>query len=221
MINKILLKKVTRSKLDVLIKKYASDAQVLDVGGGELAPYKKYFPNLVCLDIQDGDAVDIVADAHNMPIGDNSFDMVLCTSVLGDCWEPNQVVKEMSRIVKPGGKIILNVPFLYPINDAPYDYWRFTPFTLRKLFKDNFSEVEIVPVLRQMETIALIFQRMAYFSKGSKIKRGIFALIARIIDMMKLDNFIEQSGYTSFAKKEEQVVDGFVSAMYFAVFEKK
>ncbi len=219
LLNDLLFKKVTRPKLDLLIRKYASDKKTLDIGSNA-APYKKYFPNIVTLDIEPFEGVDVVADAHKLPFENGSFDVVLLTSVLGDCEDPYMVISEVERVLNIGGIAILNVPFLYPMNDAPFDFWRFTPFTLRKLFRKS-KEVEIVPVLKQLETIALILQRMAYQGNGTKFKRFIFAVMARIIDILNIDRFIDQSGYTNIDRKTGEQVDCFVTAMYFAVFEKQ
>lgn len=219
LISNFLFEKITRPKLDKLIEKYASHKKTLDIGSNK-GPYRKFFPNMTCLDIEYMEGVDVVGDAHNLPFSEGIFDIVLLTSVLGDCENPYKVASEVERILRPGGLVILNVPFLYPMNDAPHDYWRFTPFTLKKLFK-NFEEIEIVPVLKQLETIGLIFQRMAYQSKGSKTKRVIFALIARIIDIANLDRFIIQDGYTTIDRDQNSTVDCFVTAMYFAVFKKR
>lgn len=82
---------------------------------------------IVCVDIEDADGVDLVADAHNLyMVEDNSVDFVTSVSVLEHVRYPQKVVKEMHRILKPGGIIYINVPFLFPFHADPNDFYRFT-----------------------------------------------------------------------------------------------
>ncbi|MBC8552107.1 MAG: class I SAM-dependent methyltransferase [Nitrospira sp.] len=82
---------------------------------------------VVCVDIEDGPNVDLVADAHDMHMVDSSsVDCVICFSVLEHVHYPVKVMKEIYRILKPGGLIYINIPFLYPFHAVPHDYYRFT-----------------------------------------------------------------------------------------------
>jgi len=218
-LHNIIFRKITRPKLIPFLKKYRTDKKTLDIGGG-YGKYKEYFPNSVIIDKQKGEAVDIVGDAHNLPFGDNSFEVVLCLHVLDDCEDPYRVAGEMKRVLMPDGFMILCVPFIYPINDGPDDYWRFTPYTLKKLFGDM-EEIEISPVLKQMETIALIFQRLSYQGRGTKAKRFLFGFLAWAINALNLDRWIDQSGYPTIGRKPGTEIDNIVTALYFAVFKKK
>jgi SAM-dependent methyltransferase len=81
----------------------------------------------VCVDIEDGDGVDLVADAHDLHmVKDNSVDFVTSVSVLEHVRYPQKVVKEIHRILKPGGIIYINVPFVFPFHADPSDFYRFT-----------------------------------------------------------------------------------------------
>ena len=82
---------------------------------------------IVCVDIESGPGVDLVADAHNLHmIGNDSVDFITSISVLEHVKYPQQVVKEMYRILKPGGIIYINVPFVFPFHADPNDFYRFT-----------------------------------------------------------------------------------------------
>lgn len=105
---------------------------ILDIGSKE-ARGSYAFGNppagakLVCLDIEPGPGVDIVADAHDMHIvEDNSVDLVTCVSVLEHVRHPHVVVKEIFRILKPGGIAYINIPFIFPFHADPDDFYRFT-----------------------------------------------------------------------------------------------
>ena len=152
-------KKIVRKRLAVFLEKHKTNKKVLDVGGSRGA-YQKFFPHQVVLDIEDLPEVDIVADAHDMHmIEDESFEVVLCTSVLEHCKNPWKVVSEIHRILKKGGKLILSVPFCYPLHCVPNDYWRFTKFGIQELLKD-FTSVKIQEDLTALESVGYTFHRL-------------------------------------------------------------
>lgn len=82
---------------------------------------------IVCVDIQDGAGVDLVADAHNLHmVENNSVDLIINVSMLEHARYPQKIVKEMYRILKPGGIIYINVPFIFPFHADPSDFYRFS-----------------------------------------------------------------------------------------------
>jgi SAM-dependent methyltransferase len=82
---------------------------------------------VVCIDIAPGTGVDLVADAHDMPmVPDCSVDCVVTISVLEHVRYPQRVVSEIYRILKPGGIVYVNVPFIFPYHSDPDDFYRFS-----------------------------------------------------------------------------------------------
>lgn len=82
---------------------------------------------IVCVDIEDGPGVDLVADAHDLNmVDDNSVDFVVSVSVLEHVKYPQKVMKEIYRILKPGGVVYINIPFIFPFHADPSDFYRFT-----------------------------------------------------------------------------------------------
>lgn len=75
------------------------------------------------------------ADAANLPLADASVDTVLLLEVLEHLPEPRQSLAEIKRVLKPGGKLIMSMPFLYPTHDAPHDYQRYTLHGLEHVLK--------------------------------------------------------------------------------------
>lgn len=69
---------------------------------------------------------DIFADASRLPLPDASIDTVLLLEVLEHLHQPAQALSEIARVLRPGGQLLLTVPFLYPVHDAPHDYQRYT-----------------------------------------------------------------------------------------------
>ncbi len=82
---------------------------------------------IVCVDMFEGPGVDLVADAHDMQmVSDSSVDCVVTVSTLEHVRYPQKVVSEIYRILKPGGIVYINVPFIFPFHADPDDFYRFS-----------------------------------------------------------------------------------------------
>jgi len=88
--------------------------------------------------------VDLFADGNQMPFADGTFDTVFCTEVLEHLPDPARCVSEMARVLKPGGQLLLTVPFSQPLHELPWDFYRFTPGALEDLLRRGGLEVEII-----------------------------------------------------------------------------
>jgi ubiquinone/menaquinone biosynthesis C-methylase UbiE len=113
------------------------DARILDVGAGG----RRITPRIVTFDAVPAEGVDIVGDIHAMPIESDSFDCVFCTGTLEHVRDPWQGVREIHRVLRPGGLVHIDVPFIQGFHADPTDYWRFTIEGLRLLCA-SFEEVE-------------------------------------------------------------------------------
>jgi ubiquinone/menaquinone biosynthesis C-methylase UbiE len=71
----------------------------------------------------DTSKIDIVSDIVAIPTKDESFDAVLCTEVLEHIPDPITAIKEFSRILRPGGELILTAPFCSITHMAPYHFY--------------------------------------------------------------------------------------------------
>lgn len=88
--------------------------------------------------------VDLRWDGKTMPLGDASVDSAMATEVLEHCPDPLLVLREARRVLKPGGVFFFTVPFVWPLHDAPYDFFRYTPFALEKLLAEaGFTDVKL------------------------------------------------------------------------------
>jgi len=74
---------------------------------------------------------DVYGDACKLPFTDNSFDSVLLLDVLEHIANPELALAEASRVLRPGGRLLLTIPFAYPLHDQPHDFHRLTEYGLR------------------------------------------------------------------------------------------
>lgn len=125
----------------------AVSGTLLDLGAGN-QPFKVWYSGLaekcVSVDVTPAPGLDVLSLAAPLPFGSETFDTVLCTSVLEHVHNAEAVVSEIARILKPGGRLIITIPFLYPTHEAPYDFWRTTHWGLRSVLTRNGLEVDTV-----------------------------------------------------------------------------
>tara|TARA_Y100000310_G_C20411465_1_gene682203 strand:- start:43 stop:714 length:672 start_codon:yes stop_codon:yes gene_type:complete len=132
------------------IKKYAKYAKgtLLDIGAG-MAPYKPFFKNVTKYIKMDNfrypnAKIDLVGDALNIPLENNSVDSIFSSQVLEHVTKPQKMVDESYRVLKKGGVCILTTHMAQVLHGEPHDYFRFTEYGLKELFK-KFSYVETKP----------------------------------------------------------------------------
>lgn len=75
---------------------------------------------------------DIFADACHLPVADACVDGVVCLEVIEHVPDPAMAIREIARVLKPGGRAWISMPFLYPLHNEPFDFQRFTEFGLRR-----------------------------------------------------------------------------------------
>ena len=177
--------KLTRGKIKGFLTKYSTDKQVLDIGAGN-TEYTDIFPNRTRVDIDPERKPDIVADIVNLPFKDGSYEVIMCSEIFEHLLEPQKAIEEIKRVLKPGGILILTTRFLFPIHDAPGDYWRYTPYSLAFLFRD-WHIVEIQMESDVFSTIGVLIQRIIFQTdvRGGRFTKVILHVISIIFS--KLD----------------------------------
>ncbi len=123
--------------------------RVLDVGCG-VKPYYPFFaPHAV--EYLGVDSENLAADLHgtaeSLPVPDGSFEVVLCTQVLEHAADPAAVVRELRRVVAPGGRVLASTHGVHVYHPNPDDLWRWTHEGLERLFVANgdWSSVGVRP----------------------------------------------------------------------------
>lgn len=173
--------KLTRATLDRFVEAHASRGRTLDIGA-QNGPYAAFFPNRIALDIRRGLGVRVIGDAQAIGLVDGVFDVVLCTEVLEHLPEPQRAIDEMFRVLKPGGTLLLTTRFLFPIHDAPHDYFRFTKYGLRYLLR-RFDILELREETDSLGAIAVLVQRLGMQARtiGPASARAFWLVGARIV----------------------------------------
>jgi len=100
---------------------------------------------------------DCYADARQLPVASSSIDTVLLLDVLEHIDDTISVFSESGRVLKKGGHLVMQVPFLYPLHDEPRDYIRFTEHGFRMLAEQmNFKIEKMTATGHPLETATLM-----------------------------------------------------------------
>ncbi len=139
-------------EINIFATKVSQEANILDVGCG-LKPYRHLFTskNYTGIDIAGGGhadtakTVDAFYDGHSIPFPDRTFDTLLCTQVLEHADNPELLVQECVRVLKPGSTAFFSMPFTYPEHEIPYDFRRFTRYEHDRLLRSKgFNTITII-----------------------------------------------------------------------------
>jgi len=144
---------------------------VLNIGGGPVRESE----HEVTLNVRPFHNVDMVADAHNIPLVDNSVDAIFSLAVLEHVADPQKVVAEMYRVLKPGGYLYSEIPFIFFFHGYPTDFTRFTREGIRQLFGDlEELEVDMVqgPMSALLQSTNMVW--LMFIPERWKIVRKLF-----------------------------------------------
>lgn len=136
-------------------------ATVADLGAGGCV-YRQFFPGRRYIGIDFGKSeakrvlapLDIIGDVARVPLRDGCADVTLNMAVMEHVPDPQRVVDEQYRILKPGGQSFMLVPLVRPVHQAPYDFFRYTPFALAHLLgRAGYTDIRVEPTNGAWSTI--------------------------------------------------------------------
>lgn len=162
--------------------------RVLDVGCGT-QPYRSLFMAGeyigMELDTQQNRAhkkADVFYGGQVFPFGSESFDSLVCNEVLEHVFAPTEFVRELNRVLKPGGHLLLTVPFVWDEHEQPYDYARYSSFGLRALITN--AGFEVLEHVKTMSDIRVLCQLVnAYLYKITVSKNQYLNLFSTFLLM--------------------------------------
>jgi len=138
--------------------------------------------NVLNIDIETGPGVDMIADAHHLPFEDGTYDSVIMQALIEHLHSPQLAVDEAWRVLKKGGHLYLEVPFLQGFHADPYDFQRYTQVGLVKL-TEKFDKVvhagvSVGPICSLIWTVRDLFSNLT----GSKwINYGIRFILSWLL----------------------------------------
>ncbi len=199
------IRSITRHTLEPLLREHLnglSAGRVVEIGVSKnYSPYKTWIPSTeyITIDQRHSFKPHLCADACNLGILADSVDTVIILEVLEHTLFPFDVIQEMHRILKPGGKCILSTRFIFPYHPSPKDYYRFTRDALDTFFQ-SFSSVSILEHGNRFQSAWQIMVDRELFGRKPlhiKIMRRFNKYFARINSKNKLVPL----GYLVIAKK--------------------
>lgn len=175
------LEEYIRSRLTRLIR---SGADVVDIGCGE-QPLRSVVESAggryAGVDVQQNRSgtVDVIAPIWKLPLGDSSADVVIATEVIEHVSDVDGGFRELARILRPGGTILLTTPFAYPLHEEPHDYGRLTENGLRWFAeRHGLQVVELSTLGNEIEAMTVVWTNLwERLPRGSgRLRRKAFTL---------------------------------------------
>lgn len=182
---------------------------VLDVGCGD-KPYRSVFVNArsyvgidrpskvdeIRLNAKDRQrALDVTGCAESLPFSNASFDAVVSTQLIEHLAQPDQFFKESSRVLRQGGLLIITFPLFAPLHEEPYDYFRYTEYSINNFCSDHGLQVTSIEKMGGGWLMIGYFIRDFLYKDSYKAKSFLWGRILRTLgsflyDMLnRLDNY--------------------------------
>jgi ubiquinone/menaquinone biosynthesis C-methylase UbiE len=120
----------------------------------------------------------VLSDLDTLPFASNRFDTVICNAVLEHVSSIETVMAELRRVLRPGGHMIVAIPFLQPYHEAPTDFRRFTYEGMKQLGQTHgLDPVEIFPVHTIAQTLGWVFWEYLVEKNNPVLKRIFWPII--------------------------------------------
>jgi SAM-dependent methyltransferase len=191
--------------------------KILDLGCG-VKPYQALFSKVsvyVGFDISRDSKADFFGFNWELPFGESEFDALISTQVLEHTSKIQETIGEIKRVVKDGGLIFISVPLTFPEHEIPHDYYRFTQYGLRELFK-GFEVIKIVPLSGYLKTLIILWNNFLHYLPGSKYWLFPLFIINNLL-ALAIDNVALLVSFISFKISGRAVVQE-IYAKYYASF---
>jgi SAM-dependent methyltransferase len=155
-------RKLSTKNLARLCRENATSELTLVVHSEDV-DYEKYFPNAFTVTKRKKIPADMHVDLYYRDLSKipaEEYNIILCTGLLEHIPAPQRLIDELYRILKPGGRLIISASAVFSFHECPDDFFHFTPYGFRLLFK-HWSEIKMLRGASQpFETIAILMQRI-------------------------------------------------------------
>lgn len=208
--------KTTKDNCEKFISKILTcneNPKVLVIGGGQKGDgTKKLWTEkkieVHSIDIYGSENVDIICDAHYLPLEDGYYDGVWIQAVLEHVVEPHKVVNEIYRVLKKDGKVYAETPFMQPVHEGAYDFTRYTVLGHRYLFK-NFTLLRMGGIGGPEKFFTLSFKYLIWSITRNKflaqVLGSVFSILLRPVSLLidKTSLYDASSGVYFFGQKKD------------------
>jgi predicted SAM-dependent methyltransferase len=180
---------------------------ILNIGAGYRKCTERYFSlsNVINTEVFNYPTTDIVCDGDNLPFKDNSFDVVLSLAVLEHVKNPWIHANEMIRVLKPGGIVYADVPFLQPYHGYPHHYYNMTTAGLQNLFEKKIKIIKhcVEPWSKPIYTLTWFLSKYCEFLDENSRKK--FKKLT-VNEILKNGNNIDLDYVKNLDKNKEEII---------------
>lgn len=183
-----------------LLNEFA-DGLILDCGAGLR---KSYYSNVINLEIAPYYSTDILSVGEKLPFKDESFDAVISVAVLEHVKDPFLCAREISRVLKKGGKLFSCIPFLQPYHGFPHHYYNMTHQGHSNLYRPflNIREVKILESTRPVFSLSWFLES---YSRGLPEEERHIFLNKRVEDLIGNPINLLQEGFVRALDEEKNL----------------
>jgi SAM-dependent methyltransferase len=190
--------------------------RTLDVGCGS-KPYAHLYHSdeYVGLEIDSPQSraiekADYYYDGNRFPFADETFDSMVANEVFEHVFNPDQFLAEIFRVLRPGGMILLTMPFAWDEHEQPYDFARYSSFGIKALLERH--GFEIVEQRKSTDDIRVIFQLLiVYIYKNVVTKNDRTNLLITLL-LMAPFNLLGELLYLITPRNPDLYLDNIVLA---------
>ena len=212
--------KLSTRNIDKLCEEFKTDKLTLVIHSEDVN-YRPYFPNAYTVTKRKDKKADMHVDLYYeelSKIPDESYEVILCTGLLEHIPDPQRIINDFHRILKPGGHIIIGASAVFSFHECPNDFYHFTPFSFKLLFKD-WSEIKMLRGSSQpFDTISILLQRILLQTKTFPLIRPFIELLCLILPLF--DKLIYKQ-YDNFGHMEDdREIDSMLPSNMHAVIVK-
>ena len=176
----VFLSSTYRQRLKALLAKYDQTKIIINLGSGPAV--LKNRRDIINIDIFAFNQVDMVADALNLPIKDQSVDVIINTAMLEHVAVPQNIINEIHRILKKDGSFFCYLPFIVPFHAAPHDFHRWTIEGVKHSFQ-QFKKINVTIGAGPTSGMLWVLQEWLaiIFSFGSRTLHDIIFMLLMIL----------------------------------------